>query len=341
MLLPGRHANTSDYRYGFQGQELDNEIKGEGNSINFKYRMHDPRVGRFFAVDPLSPQYAHYTPYSFSGNKVIAFKELEGLEESNTNEEISLEDANWFVKGMAIIFAKAADVGNEFNKSEVGHMMNAISGNELADDEFISGIQGFINLTEVATLPLSQLKISNVSSSKVTYKKDSPTIKVVKKNTVDNLTLSKVRVEKLKLPQVEVPEKPLTPATSLVPPTKRSVVEEFLKKDLGKTGFEAQGILNTIDFRKGVKKVVLNTGDRIWRFVTPGKENAPDQHFFTDAFGADSGPGGVGLTNGNKILIEYKVTSPTTVLQTKIKGTKQTQFISKDLINNVEELSRE
>jgi len=31
MLLPNRHANTSDYRYGFQGQELDNEIKGEGN----------------------------------------------------------------------------------------------------------------------------------------------------------------------------------------------------------------------------------------------------------------------------------------------------------------------
>jgi len=82
MLLPGRHANTSDYRYGFQGQELDNEIKGEGNSINYKYRMHDPRVGRFFAVDPLTAEYPHYTPYSFSGNKVIAFRELEGLEEA-------------------------------------------------------------------------------------------------------------------------------------------------------------------------------------------------------------------------------------------------------------------
>ncbi|WP_035088283.1 DUF6443 domain-containing protein, partial [Aquimarina muelleri] len=30
MLLPNRHGNSGDYRYGFQGQEMDNEIKGEG-----------------------------------------------------------------------------------------------------------------------------------------------------------------------------------------------------------------------------------------------------------------------------------------------------------------------
>ena len=43
--------------------------------------MHDPRVGRFFAVDPLTGKYPWYTPYSFSGNKPIQFVELEGLEE--------------------------------------------------------------------------------------------------------------------------------------------------------------------------------------------------------------------------------------------------------------------
>src|SRR5690606_32514765 len=40
-----------------------------------------PRVGRFFAVDPLAKEYPWYTPYQFSGNKVIALNELEGLEE--------------------------------------------------------------------------------------------------------------------------------------------------------------------------------------------------------------------------------------------------------------------
>jgi len=81
MTVPNRSASSTAYRYGFQGQEKDDEIKGEGNSLNYKFRMHDPRVGRFFAVDPLFKQYPHYTPYSFSGNKVIAFVEREGQEE--------------------------------------------------------------------------------------------------------------------------------------------------------------------------------------------------------------------------------------------------------------------
>src|SRR5690554_3404956 len=71
---------VGSYRYGFQGQEMDDEIKGEGNSINYKYRMHDPRVGRFFAVDPLAGEYPWNSPYAFSENRVIDGIELEGLE---------------------------------------------------------------------------------------------------------------------------------------------------------------------------------------------------------------------------------------------------------------------
>lgn len=68
------------YRYGFQGQEKDDEVKGEGNSVNYKYRMHDPRIGRFFAVDPLAHEYPHNSPYAFSENRVLDAIELEGLE---------------------------------------------------------------------------------------------------------------------------------------------------------------------------------------------------------------------------------------------------------------------
>ncbi len=89
MLMQEQSKSSTDCRFGFQGQELDNEIKGKGNSINYKYRMHclsreerigNPRVGRFFAVDPLAPKYPYYSPYSFSGNRVIDMVELEGLE---------------------------------------------------------------------------------------------------------------------------------------------------------------------------------------------------------------------------------------------------------------------
>ncbi|MBN9286255.1 thrombospondin type 3 repeat-containing protein, partial [Flavobacterium sp.] len=43
MLVPNRHAANENYRYGFQGQEKDDELKGgEGNSLNYTFRMHDP-----------------------------------------------------------------------------------------------------------------------------------------------------------------------------------------------------------------------------------------------------------------------------------------------------------
>ena len=80
MLVPNRNYSSPSYRYGFQGQEKDDEIKGNGNSINYKFRMHDPRVGRFFAVDPLSDKYSWNSSYAFSENRVIDSRELEGLE---------------------------------------------------------------------------------------------------------------------------------------------------------------------------------------------------------------------------------------------------------------------
>lgn len=89
MLQPNRHGqeNGADYRYNFQGQETDDEVKGKGNSVNYKYRMHDPRLGSFFAVDPLAPKYPHNSPYAFSENEVIAFVELEGLEKATPKEQ--------------------------------------------------------------------------------------------------------------------------------------------------------------------------------------------------------------------------------------------------------------
>ncbi|MFH6996056.1 hypothetical protein [Flavobacterium sp. FlaQc-48] len=35
MLVPTRHGSSDSYRYGFQGQEKDDELKGEGNSLNY------------------------------------------------------------------------------------------------------------------------------------------------------------------------------------------------------------------------------------------------------------------------------------------------------------------
>lgn len=82
MLQPGRTAEIGQYTnsFGFNGMEKDDEIKGRGNSINFTFRIHDPRIGRFLSIDPLASKYPFYSPYQFSGNRVIDMIELEGLE---------------------------------------------------------------------------------------------------------------------------------------------------------------------------------------------------------------------------------------------------------------------
>lgn len=81
MLMPGRTLSTEDYRFGFNGQENLDDLKGVGKLSSFEFRCYDPRLGKFLSIDPLTSQYPFYTPYSFAGNKPIWALDLEGLEE--------------------------------------------------------------------------------------------------------------------------------------------------------------------------------------------------------------------------------------------------------------------
>ena len=81
MQQPGRKFSAgSGYRYGFNGKENDNEVKGEGNQQDYGMRIYDPRIGKFLSFDPLSKDYPWYTPYQFSGNNPILYVDLDGAE---------------------------------------------------------------------------------------------------------------------------------------------------------------------------------------------------------------------------------------------------------------------
>ena len=80
--MPGRkYTAGTQYRYGFNGKEEDDEVKGDGNQQDYGMRIYDPRLGKFLSVDPLAGSYPWYTPYQFAGNKPIRFIDLDGLEE--------------------------------------------------------------------------------------------------------------------------------------------------------------------------------------------------------------------------------------------------------------------
>jgi RHS repeat-associated protein len=81
MQMVGRTFNAVNYRYGFNGKENDNEVKGGfGNQQDYGMRIYDPRLGRFLSVDPLTRGYPMLTPYQFASGNPIAGIDEDGLE---------------------------------------------------------------------------------------------------------------------------------------------------------------------------------------------------------------------------------------------------------------------
>jgi RHS repeat-associated protein len=84
MVEPGRSyqlTGDSSYRYGFNGKMHDDEIYGKDNSYDYGMRMYDPRLGRFYSVDPLAKKYPHYSTYMYAGDKPINSIDIDGLED--------------------------------------------------------------------------------------------------------------------------------------------------------------------------------------------------------------------------------------------------------------------
>ena len=70
--------SSENYRYGFNGKENDNEVKGKGNQQNFGDRMYDPMFQRWLSVDPLREVYPDATPYAFAMNTPLQAVDPDG-----------------------------------------------------------------------------------------------------------------------------------------------------------------------------------------------------------------------------------------------------------------------
>jgi RHS repeat-associated protein len=74
---------NSQYKYGFNGKEKDDEgLGGSGTTYDYGFRIYNPNLGRFLSVDPLFKSYPWYTPFQFAGNMPISAIDLDGLEEA-------------------------------------------------------------------------------------------------------------------------------------------------------------------------------------------------------------------------------------------------------------------
>ena len=117
---------TSCYRYGFNGKETDNEVKGNGNQQDYGFRIYDPRVAKFLSVDPLRNDYPWYTPYQFAGNKPIWAVDLDGLEELYYGDLLETKEGR-----NALFVMQATDVG-----LEVMNTVRSTEGSEVQRDVY-------------------------------------------------------------------------------------------------------------------------------------------------------------------------------------------------------------
>ncbi len=76
MQMPGRMMNTGEYRYGFNGQEKDDEMAGEGNSNTAMYWQYDTRLGRRWNTDPVVKDWE--SPYACFANNPVCITDVDG-----------------------------------------------------------------------------------------------------------------------------------------------------------------------------------------------------------------------------------------------------------------------
>jgi RHS repeat-associated protein len=70
------NSNSTADKFSYQGQELEEEL-GK-NTYGYQWRDYDPAIGRFNKIDRFANKYDDLTPYHFSANNPIYYKEVRG-----------------------------------------------------------------------------------------------------------------------------------------------------------------------------------------------------------------------------------------------------------------------
>jgi len=108
--MPNRHGpGNSDYRYGFNGMEKDDEMHGQdGSSYTTYFRQNDVRIGRWLSIDPIRQEYM--SPYNSMDNNPIFLIDPLG---SKTGDYYG-KDGKWLAND-------GKDDGKVYGESESGN----------------------------------------------------------------------------------------------------------------------------------------------------------------------------------------------------------------------------
>jgi RHS repeat-associated protein len=133
--------------YGFQGQEKDDEIKGEGNSYDFGARMYDSRIGRMRSLDAYASKYPSVSPFAFVANNPISNIEMGGdsvLFYSSSGVYLGYSNDNWRYEGKNLLVIIDVNSVEAFRKQyNTKRNMSLPEGKtELWREAVIAGLEG-------------------------------------------------------------------------------------------------------------------------------------------------------------------------------------------------------
>jgi len=169
MQMPGRTyiaGGSLNYRYGFNGKENDNEVKGAGDQIDYGMRVYDPRVGRFLSVDPLAKKYPELTPYQYASGNPIMNIDIDGLE----GFWYFFKHGDWIGAFNSISWNDANEAAGTVNNAiPVGAAINggyqAITGTDPISGQPASRVDGVANIVITGVFHYSAVRLATPSTA--------------------------------------------------------------------------------------------------------------------------------------------------------------------------------
>ncbi len=126
MAMGGRIYSADEYRYGFNGKEIDKD----GDFIDFGARLYNDKIGRFLSLDPFVSK--TMLSYGFAGNKPLMCVDFDGC--IGINYQTGVTDAQkklfeTIVNNVYLIIQKCEDAQRvimEQTQAENQHDINKI-----------------------------------------------------------------------------------------------------------------------------------------------------------------------------------------------------------------------
>ena len=184
--LEHRGYNTGSYGAKnnlktYQGQEFNEDLGL--NTHEWRYRMSDPALGRFWQIDPLAEDYDYQSPYNFSENDPVSGVELEGLEKLHiTVYNVIRNDSGGYTRSAPQMISVTDN--HDWEGTMYESQFNVFGDDNKTVTAIYTGPEAGLNLsrsgieiTDVEGVSLSMREIIDAASNNQEFQKAGETIK--------------------------------------------------------------------------------------------------------------------------------------------------------------------